>query len=117
MNESFKKLLSDKILTWILLTTIIIIFITLIPVTIFYAYLPPFIPIFNQLPWGIDQLGNKLEIFIPIILSITVLIANMFFAVNIYKKVPLLSRMLSVTSLLIAFLVLLFIIRTLQLVL
>ena len=43
-----------------------------------YIHLPPFLPLYNKLPWGYERLGEKSDIFIPIILSFAFLIGNIY---------------------------------------
>jgi hypothetical protein len=85
---------------------------------VFYFFkLPPFIPLFNQLPWGMERLSEKIGIFLPLSLSWCFFIINSIIAAIIYEKMPLMSRIISVTSFLIALLTFIFIARTIQLVL
>src|SRR5476651_22747 len=104
MKGLFKDLTSDKTIFRFNIFTILIIVFTIIFITISYRRLPPIIPLFNQLPWGSQRLGSTFSIFIPSIIVIMIFIINMFIAKIVYKKTPLVSRMLAVTSFLIAFL-------------
>lgn len=83
----------------------------------FYSKLPPFMPLFNQMSWGVARLGTKEELFIPVFIGFLTLIINAILAAFIYTKMPLISRMLCITSLLISLFVLLFTIRTIQVIL
>lgn len=113
MNESFNKLLADKVLQLIILSSVGTTCIAVVLLFIFYSKLPPFLPIYNQQPWGETQLGRKEDIFFPITITIGVCIANALFASRVYTKMPLVARMLCVTSLFVSFFTLLFVIRTL----
>lgn len=94
-------------------------FLTIIHTTILvimYNKLPPVLPLYNQLPWGQPRLGTKNEFFLPLIIVLSLLVVNLLICENIYAKMPLVARILSQTSLLISFLALFFIIRTILLI-
>lgn len=116
MNEIYKNIVSDKIFFYSLLTTFLSIIIAVAYVMFNYSSLPPFVPIYNQMPWGEAQLGKKQEIFIPILISSVISIFNLLFAIIIYKKMPITARILSSTSLLICFFTLIVIVRTIRLI-
>lgn len=116
MNGVYKLVLNDKIARLGIILSSIILLIEVIYIGIFYFSLPPLLPIYNQLPWGEERLGSRIEIFLPFLLSLIYFITNFFLLSRLYEKLPLLSRMLSITTFLIAILSLFFIIRTLQLI-
>lgn len=116
MNGAYKLVFSDKIVKWGLLLSGIILMLEFIYIGFFYFSLPPLLPIFNQLPWGEDRLGSRIEIFLPFIVSLIYLILNFSILSRLHEKLPLLSRMLSITTFLISILSFFFIIRTLQLI-
>lgn len=117
MKEFTKDILNDRITYRAFLLTFVIILLSIF--YIFYAYnnLPPFIPLFNQLPWGDQRATNTLGIFIPSIIAFLIFIFNVIFASFVYKKAYLVSRIIAVTSLLTSILTFLFVIRTIQIVL
>ncbi|MEK7517173.1 MAG: hypothetical protein AAB583_01380 [Patescibacteria group bacterium] len=117
MKELFKDIRNDKTTNIGFLTTVIVIIVTFILTLFFYGRLPPFVPVFNQLPWGEERLGETLTIFVPILTSSLIFILNLITSTLIYKKIPLVSRMLAGTSLLIAALTFLFVIKTIILIL
>lgn len=117
MKEFFKDIKNDKTTSIAFLLTIILIIVTSIFIVFFYRDLPPFIPIFNQLPWGEERLGITPTIFVPILASLLIFIVNLITSALIYKSIPLASRLLAGTSLLIAILTFLFVIRTIILIL
>lgn len=116
MKNFFKKSLVDKTVFWIFLGSLILIFLNLAYMLFSYTHLPPLIPLFNQMPWGQSRLGTKEQIFIPILIALLVFINNFTLSTTMYEKTPLLSRILSITSLSISFLTLLFSIRTVQII-
>lgn len=115
MNDVFKLVRQDKIAKWGFTISNIFVVIEVIAIAIFYFSLPPFLPVFNQLPWGETRLGIKPAIFIPIAITMSFIAINFFLVGHLYEKTPLLSRILSITTLLIALLSFIFILRTLYL--
>lgn len=117
MNGFFKEIKEDKILFRGSVLSIAVILISLLFIILYYSSLPPLIPLFNQMPWGEDRITQVNFIFsIPAIASL-IFVINLIFTKLIYKKTPLISRLFSMTSLLISVLSLLFIIRTINTVL
>jgi hypothetical protein len=112
MREFLNNIRTDKtiVLTFFINASFIIA--SAVYILFSYGKLPPFIPIFNQLPWGEQRLGNQITIFIPILASLSILAINLFMSNATYKRVPLVSRMLAATSLLAGILSFLFIVRT-----
>jgi len=117
MKDFFKDIRNDKTIRLGFAVTFSIALIALVFVLFYYNNLPPFIPIFNQLPWGEQRLGTTMTIFIPILIAFLIFMFNLLLSSLIYKKIPLVSRMLAITSLTVSVLVLLFTIRSIQLVL
>src|SRR3989344_1269009 len=100
MKEFFKDIRNDKITNsgfWATAVFIVVIFAFIL---FSYRNLPPFVPIFNQLPWGEERLGPTLTIFIPVLVALLILIINILTATITYKKIPLVARMLAAVSLL-----------------
>lgn len=115
MKELFKGIRSDKTIASAYLINIFSVIAAIIYILLSYGKLPPFIPIFNQLPWGEQRLGNQITIFMPILVALFILTANIFISALIYKQIPLISRMLAAISLLTGILTFLFIIKTITL--
>ncbi|MDP3988213.1 MAG: hypothetical protein Q8P80_03660 [Candidatus Levybacteria bacterium] len=116
MKISIKKIKADKIVFWGFLVSFFLVFINTSYVIFSFSHLPPFIPLFNQMPWGEARLGQRWEIFSPLSIAFTILIGNFILSSIIYTKMPLVSRIISITSLLICFFALLFSIRTILLI-
>lgn len=116
MSGSFKKIFQDKIIFWSFTASLSLITIYLFLAILFYRFLPPFIPLFNQLPWGEERLALRIEVFIPVIVVLLISIFNVFIAKNLYEKIPLLSRILSVTGILVTLFAFIFILKTILLV-
>ncbi len=116
MKETFNQIKSDKIIRWGMGSAGVIIAIELLYILFSYLSLPPLIPLFNQMPWGESRLSNKLAIFLPLVITFIFFFFNFFLLSKLYKQIPLISRMLSVATLLIALLSAILIFRTFQLI-
>ncbi len=117
MKEFFSDIRQDKLTFRGFLTTIILIILPLPYILINYKGLPPFMPVYNQLPWGTPRLAPTWGVFIPTVISFFILIVNIIVSSVLYKKTPLVSRLLAVISLIVAILTMLFVVRTIQIVL
>ncbi|MFH1832732.1 MAG: hypothetical protein ABH816_01005 [Candidatus Levyibacteriota bacterium] len=116
MNALFENIKSDKILFWGFLIAVFLLLLNLVFILFSYSSLPPFLPIFNQMPWGEKRLGVKLQIFLPLAITFCIFVLNLFLSSSLYKKMPLLSRILALTTFLICFFSLLFSARTIILI-
>jgi hypothetical protein len=116
MKNYINLALSDKLIKRLLVISLVLIILTALFAILNYRKLPPLIPIFNQLPWGIDRLSNTWGIFIPILFSLLIFIFNFFAAGIVYNESPLLSRMLAITTFIATLLSLLFVFRTITLI-
>lgn len=116
MKDFFKEIIQDKTITSAYFINALFIFSSIIITLLFYGNLPPLIPIFNQLPWGEQRLGTTVTIFIPILTSLITTISNLIISTIIYKKIPLVARMLAAISLLVGILTLLLEIKTIILI-
>ncbi|MDO8657933.1 MAG: hypothetical protein Q7K55_04285 [Candidatus Levybacteria bacterium] len=116
MNALFKNIFSDKTLFWGFLSSFILILANFSYTLFSYINLPPYIPLYNQMPWGEKRLGEKPEIFLPVLIATFIFIFNMILVIFLYKKIPILARILCITGFLSCFFALLVVIRTLQLV-
>jgi hypothetical protein len=117
MRGFFKDITSDNITQKGFFICFLIILLSCGYAVFYFNNLPPLLPLFNQLPWGEQRLIETAGIFIPPIISFLILLINLILASLIYKKVPLISRVLAITCLLISVLTFLFVIRTVQAVL
>ncbi len=111
MNTPFKTLFSDKIIWTSLMFSCLLYAIAIVVVAFSYHNLPPFLPLFNKLAWGYTRLGRTYQISIPIILPLFLSFGNIFLEKYVYGKVPLLARLLSLISLLLALFTCVFIIK------
>jgi len=97
MKKFFRALQKDSVLNWSFWTTVVIVVITIISIGISYTNLPPFIPLYNQRPWGYARLGNTYELFIPPFVVFCLLLLNCFVGLRLTEKAPLLARFLFIT--------------------
>lgn len=117
MNEYRSILASDKIIRYGTVISLGIILLALVYIGIIYRQLPPFVPLYNQMPWGEDRLGTKPEFFFLPVIALTVLIGNSFLSSVLYNRMPLIARALAITCFLVSLLTGIFIFRTVQLLL
>ncbi len=89
---------------------------TFIYVAFNYTKLPPLLPVFNQLPWGEQRLTITPGIFIPAVVVLIIFLINLILSAYSYERSPLLARLFAVTSFLTSLLILLFVIRTITLI-
>ncbi|CAN5171286.1 hypothetical protein BH11PAT1_BH11PAT1_6900 [soil metagenome] len=116
MKKFINQLASDKIILYGTILCFLILLLSILLVALFYSSLPPYIPLFHQLPWGIERLGNKIEFFLPSSYVLVMSILNLFLAYKIYEKMPLVSRILTITNILLTIILFLFNLRTIQLI-
>jgi hypothetical protein len=117
MSGLINTIFSDKITKLSTYASIGLLILSLFYIIFFYRNLPPLLPLYNQMPWGEDRLGSTIEIFIPPLLMLVAILGNTFFAAFLYERMPLVARALSVTAFLISLLTIIFVFRTIQLVL
>jgi hypothetical protein len=94
----------------------VLIAIQLLSLLFFYFSLPPLLPLFNQMPWGESRLGTKMAFFIPSGTMLFFFFLNFFLLSHWYERMPLISRILCITTLLIAILSLIFTMHTLYII-
>lgn len=117
MKKFFKDIKNDRI-TRLGFVIALLLAVCIFVFTLFkYRGLPPFIPLFNQLPWGSQRLGETPTIFIPLAVVFFIFATNLIIASFVYQKMPLVARILASTSLVVSLLTILFIVKTINLVL
>lgn len=103
-QEEFQSLLKNKILKKVILAVFYLLVLDIIIVIFLFPKMPPQIPLFYSRPIGKEQLANKrLFFFLPLICSLIILI-NFRLASFYYQKEAFLSKILIWTSVLIAIL-------------
>ncbi|OGH21337.1 MAG: hypothetical protein A2958_00865 [Candidatus Levybacteria bacterium RIFCSPLOWO2_01_FULL_38_13] len=116
MRGFFDEAGKDKIITGGFLITFFLILLSFSYILINLSSIPSYIPLFNQLPWGEERLGTTFMIFLPTGGVLLISFVNLVVSVFIYSKSQMIARMLAITSLLIAFLSFIFIVRTINLI-
>lgn len=111
MKELAHNIRSDKITSRGFILSIFFIILTSVFILLSYKNLPPFIPVFNQLPWGTQRLTQTTGIFIPVIIFIFIFLFNLILSSLVYSKNPLVARMIAAITLIIAVINLLFTVR------
>lgn len=96
--------------------SLILIIFSLTIVILSYVNLPPYLPIYNSLSWGYSRVGQKLEIFIPIFISLLFFGINIFVGRYVYRKTALLARMSCATTGIVSFISTFFIVKIILLV-
>lgn len=100
MKGKVRFLAKDRFIFYTLLITTLFLVLSSVSIFLSYASLPPLIPIFNSMPWGISRLyDSNIVIFIPAIMF-GVVIINTIITLAIYKNYVLLGRIISFNSLL-----------------
>jgi hypothetical protein len=117
MSEVSNLVKSDKIIRWGMTFSFILLLFQAGLLAVFFIKLPPVVPLFNQLTWGDDRLGANYEFLLPLVITSLFFLFNYILLRKLYITMPLVSRIIGITTLLAALLSFIFIIRTLQLIL
>ena len=107
----FSNIAADKLALRGFLISFLLMLITIVYILLYYSNLPPFIPIFNQLPWGNERLTITLGIFISTIIFGMIFLFNIVFTSIVYNRSPLIARIVAAVTLIIAVMNFLFIIK------
>ena len=97
MKKFFNSLQKDTVLVWSFWVSIITLFLMVLVTIISYANLPPFIPLYNHMPWGYARLGKTYELFFPTAVVLGICIINTIVGIKLIEKSPLLARFLFLT--------------------
>lgn len=116
MKKHFRNLKQDRLVLRLFILSFLIIAVNFIVIAIAYTNLPPLLPIYNQFPWGEARLAPTPGILIPPLIALSYFVINVFLSAFSYEKYPLIARILAVTTSLIGLLTLLFVIRTITLI-
>ncbi len=112
MKEYISNIKADRLTFRGFIISIFLTFLTVVYILVYYRSLPPFVPVFNQFPWGNERLTPQIGIFIPVIIFAIILILNIIFTSIVYSKNPLIARIFAAVTLLLSIMNFLFIIRT-----
>ncbi len=98
MKGKINILYKDKFLRYSSTLTAVFLLAVSSLVVFSYPHLPPLVPLFNSMPWGMMRLySGQMVIILPIFVLAVVLI-NMVLVITIYKKFTLLARIISFNS-------------------
>ena len=112
MKKFIKNIKSDRITFSGFILSLLLIVLSAVFIAYFYGKLPPFVPIFNQLPWGNDRLTETIGIFLPVVLLFAIFIFNLIFTSSVYDKNPLIGRFVAATTFLISVMNFIYIVKT-----
>lgn len=94
MKKFYKIVTADGVGVWSFWLTNTLFFAILVGLGILFRFLPPYLPLYNHMPWGYARLGTNLEIFVPFLTALILTAFNTFLAVRLREKNPLLARCL-----------------------
>lgn len=117
MNVYLKTVFSDRILKLSTLCSVGLLIITAAYTLFVYQFLPPYVPLYHQMPWGEARLGEKEQIFFPFIVTLVFVVVNLVIAIYFYNRMPLLSRIVNSTSIVLTLLASMFLFKSTMLVL
>ncbi len=117
MNGVSNIVKADKIVRWGMTFSFVLLLFQAGILALFFQKLPPAIPLFNQLPWGESRLGATYEFLLPLVITSVFFLFNYILLRKLYITMPLVSRIIGITTLLASLLSFIFIVRTLQLIL
>lgn len=109
MKKFFKRFQQDKITYWGFIISFMFLIGSYAILVLVYNNLPPFLPLYNKMPWGYERIGKKNEIFIYLGLATLFFITNLIVVSNVYRKAALLARFLGITTLIIWFFVIIYV--------
>jgi len=111
MKDFINNIKADKLTFRGFIISFFIGIFTLLIILILYRNFPPFIPIFNQLPWGEQRLTETVGIFIPLAVYAFIFVLNLSFTSLIYSKNPLIARIVAAVTLILAIMNFVFIVK------
>lgn len=113
MKKFFKYIKKDKVLFWSFVLSAILLTVSTLLIGIFFQHIPPFLPLFNSLPWGYTRVGSKITFFLPILIGWGMIAINSIVSSLIYERIVLLARFVGGTTIIICSTVLIFTIQIL----
>ena len=116
MKNAVKNLLRDPFCLWFLTLCVIILVFGLALFGFWWERLPPQVPLFYSRPWGADQLAVKPQIIFLPGLAFFIFFLNIFSSARILSKEPILARILTGSSCILAFILILALFQIINLV-
>ena len=117
MKNLIKYLKKDSVGLWSFWICVFLFTIDFLTTGLLYRSLPPYLPLYNHMPWGYERIGNTIQIIIPLLFPFCLFIGNIFYATSIHEKNILLSRFLFITNICLALFTTIFLARLLQVIL
>lgn len=117
MKDLFKSVRADSIGVWSFWLSVFLFGLVFVGVFLVWKAIPPFLPLYNHMPWGYQRLGHSFEIFFPIVCGLGIVILNIFLASSFRVTYPLLARFLFIANVGIGFFTIVFFLRLLQIIL
>lgn len=111
MKGFFKLLRRDSVLVWSFWATLVCVVLMIAAILVSYTNLPPFVPLYNHMPWGFARLGRVYELFILPILILILCATNTTLGLRLLGKNTLLARFLFLTMVSLAVFTFIFIMR------
>lgn len=103
--ESSKLLLKDNVVKVSLSFSFGLFLITGVLIAFLYGRFPPFIPLLNSLSWGIERIVPTKTILFLLPIFLVVISFNFLLSTVVYKKNPLLGRIIIFNALLFSLLI------------
>lgn len=98
MKEKIKVFYKDGASRILFFSTIFLIVIQIIILSIKFSLLPPEVPLFYSLSWGIKRLASPVFLFIFPVFSVFFLIINFIFSIKTYNPDLFLARIFFIAS-------------------
>ncbi|HXS14906.1 MAG TPA: hypothetical protein VN711_02170 [Candidatus Saccharimonadales bacterium] len=117
MKEFFRSVQQDAVGAWSFWVTTLLFVTILCGIAVLYRSLPPYLPLYNHMPWGYSRLGVSYEIFVPLGTAIIFVVVNTFLGKYLRSSYPLLARFLFAANASLAFFTLIFFLRLAQIIL
>ncbi len=103
--ENSKLLMKDNVVKISLSFSFFIFLVTGTLVAFLYNKFPPYVPLLNSLSWGVERIVPTRVILFLLPVFLTMIIVNFLLSTAIYKKNPLLGRIIVFNAFLFSLLV------------
>ncbi len=104
MKNNLLSLFKDKVVKTCVLISFSINLLILLLTVISKPFLPPYIPLFNSLPWGESRLARPEFVFLIPTMMIFIFFINTLICSSFYSRNALMSRILSFNALVVTLL-------------
>lgn len=104
MKENFREVIHDKLIRITSGASVVLLVGLILTFFLFQQKLPPVVPFFNSLPWGVERLAPVSAVMLVPPVLIAIFLLNNLLTVALYKRHTLVARILSFNALLFIFL-------------